>query len=140
MADENTFEFELVSPERLVVSEPAQMVVLPGGDGDFGVLPGHAPLLSTMRPGTICVFENNKVRARIFVGGGFIEVTPQSCTVLAEVAVSLDELDRAAIEQNIRDLRDDVADKQDDAQRAEAERGLDVARAMLAALDRPAYQ
>ena len=136
----DTFEFELVSPERLVMSEPARMVVLPGDEGDFGVLPGHAPLLSAMRPGTICVFENNKVSARIFVGGGFIEVTPQRCTVLAEVAVSLDELDRAAIEQIIRDLHEDAADGQDDAQRAAAERDLDIAGAMLTALDRPAYK
>ncbi len=136
---ENTFEFELVSPERLVVSEPAQMVVLPGSEGDLGVLPGHAPLLSTMRPGTICVFENNKVGARVFVGGGFIEVTPRRCTVLAEIAVALDEIDRTATEQRIRDLGEDVTDAQDDAQRAEAERELDVARAMLAAVDRPAY-
>jgi ATP synthase, F1 epsilon subunit (delta in mitochondria) len=80
-------QFELVSPERLLVSRPVEMVVVPGVEGDFGVLPGHAPLISEVRPGVIAVFEGGKVEERIFVAGGFAEVTAERCTVLAEQAL-----------------------------------------------------
>ena len=70
---DNKVEFELVSPERLLVAQPVDMVVVPGGDGDFGVLPGHAPLISTVRPGVIEIYEGNAVSDRIFVAGGFAE-------------------------------------------------------------------
>ncbi len=84
---EERFQFDVVTPTRLLISEKAEMVVIPGGDGDFGVLPGHAPLLSTVRPGTVDIYDNNKVRERIFVEGGFAEVTEERCTVLAQVAM-----------------------------------------------------
>jgi len=95
-------QFELVSPERLVVSRPVEMVVVPGVEGDFGVLPGHAPLISEVRPGVITVFEGGKVEERIFVAGGFAEVTAERCTVLADEAASPETLDRAAIEADLR--------------------------------------
>ena len=95
-------QFELVTPERLVLSEAVDMVVVPGTEGNFGVLPGHSLLISTIRPGTIEVYEGRRVIRRIFVVGGFAEVTPERCTVLAEEAVPSDELDRAAIEANCR--------------------------------------
>ncbi len=69
MADR--IEFELVTPERLAFSEPVEMVVVPGDEGDFGVLPGHAPMISTVRPGVITIYEGGAVRQRIFVAGGF---------------------------------------------------------------------
>jgi F-type H+-transporting ATPase subunit epsilon len=94
MADQ--FQFELVSPERLLLSEPVEMVVVPGVEGDFGVLPGHAPLVSTLRPGVIAVFEGGKVVQRIFVASGFAEVTGERCTVLAQQATPLGDIDRAA--------------------------------------------
>ena len=74
MAD-GKVEFELVSPARLLSSQSVDMVVVPGGDGDFGVLPGHAPLLSTVRPGVILVYQGREITERIFVAGGFAEVT-----------------------------------------------------------------
>ena len=80
-------EFELVSPERLVISRPVEMVVVPGTEGDFGVLPGNAPLISEVRPGVIAVFDGGQVKERIFVAGGFAEVTGERCTVLAEQAM-----------------------------------------------------
>lgn len=95
-------QFELVSPERLLVSRPVEMVVVPGVEGDFGVLPGHAPLISEVRPGVIAVFEGGKVEERIFVAGGFAEVTAERCTVLADEAASPETLDRAAIEADLR--------------------------------------
>jgi len=75
MADR--FQFELVTPERLVVSGEAEMVVVPGTEGNFGVLPGHAPLISTIRPGTVDIYEARAIIERIFVVGGIAEVTPE---------------------------------------------------------------
>ena len=95
-------EFELVTPERLLFSEMVEMVVVPGTEGNFGVLPGHAPLISTIRPGMIEVYEGQTVTRRIFVVSGVAEVTPERCTVLADDAASPDTLDRAAIESDLR--------------------------------------
>ena len=94
--------FELVTPERLLVSEPVEMVVVPGTEGNFGVLPGHAPLISTIRPGMIEIYEGQIVTRRIFVVSGIAEVTPERCTVLADEAISPDTLDRSAIEGDLR--------------------------------------
>ena len=109
-------QFELVSPERLILSTEVEMVVVPGTEGNFGVLPGHAPLISTIRPGTIDIYEGGAVTERIFVVGGIAEVTPERCTVLADEAMAPDSLDRAAIEAelqtvegNLPSLRDHVA-------------------------------
>ena len=109
-------QFELVTPERLLLSEMVEMVVVPGTEGNFGVLPGHAPLISSIRPGTIDVYEGQTVTRRIFVVSGIAEVTPERCTVLADEARPPDELDRAAIEAelqtvqgNLPSLREQVA-------------------------------
>jgi F-type H+-transporting ATPase subunit epsilon len=95
-------EFELVTPERLLFSEAVEMVVVPGTEGNFGVLPGHAPLISTIRPGMIEIYEGQSVTRRIFVVSGVAEVTPERCTVLADEAASPDTLDRPAIESDLR--------------------------------------
>jgi F-type H+-transporting ATPase subunit epsilon len=137
MADQ--IQFELVSPERLLLSEPVEMVVVPGVEGDFGVLPGHAPLVSTVRPGVIAVFEGGKVVQRIFVARGFAEVTGERCTVLAEQAMPVGDIDRAATEGDIRDARDDLGEAKDDAERARLEFRIEAAEAKLAALDNPVY-
>ena len=109
-------QFELVSPERLILSTEVEMVVVPGTEGNFGVLPGHAPLISTIRPGTIDIYEGGAVTERIFIVGGIAEVTPERCTVLADEAMAPDSLDRAAldaelqaVEGNLPSLRDHVA-------------------------------
>jgi F-type H+-transporting ATPase subunit epsilon len=108
-------QFELVTPEQLLVSRDVDMVVVPGTEGNFGVLPGHAPLISTIRPGTIDIYEGNTIAERIFVAGGLAEVTPERCTVLADEAVSPEDLDRAQLEAelqtidgNMPSLRDQV--------------------------------
>jgi F-type H+-transporting ATPase subunit epsilon len=95
-------EFELVTPERLLFSEAVEMVVVPGTEGNFGVLPGHAPLISTIRPGMIEIYEGQNVTRRIFVVSGVAEVTAERCTVLADEAASPETLDRAAIEADLR--------------------------------------
>lgn len=129
---EDKVEFELVSPEELLVTEDVEMVVIPGEEGDFGVLPRHAPMLSTVRPGVISIYENNAVRDRIFVAGGFAEVTPERCTVLAEMALPVEDIDRADAEQKLSDARDDVKDAKDETERRTAERQVAAYEAMLA--------
>jgi F-type H+-transporting ATPase subunit epsilon len=89
--------FELVSPERILLSEAVEMVVIPGTEGDFGVLPGHSPLISSIRPGTIRVYAGTNVTESIFVPSGFAEVTPERCTVLADSAISVASLNRDAV-------------------------------------------
>ena len=125
MAEER-IEFELVTPERLVVSRGVDMVVVPGAEGDFGVLPGHTPMISTVRPGIVNVYEGREIVERMFVAGGFAEVTAARCTVLADRAVAVDELDRAAAEQTLKDAREDLADAKTDDERAEAEKQIAI--------------
>lgn len=126
-----TVEFELVSPEKLLLSKAVEMVIVPGAEGDFGVLPRHAPLLSTIRPGVISVYEGGQVTERIFVAGGFAEVTGQRCTVLAEEALPIDDIDRAAVERDLSDIRDDLLDAKDDDERKAIEEKQAVAEAKL---------
>jgi F-type H+-transporting ATPase subunit epsilon len=133
---ETKVEFELVSPERLLISEPVDMVVVPGEEGDFGVLVQHTPMISAVRPGVIAVHNGGQVTERIFVAGGFAEVTPARCTVLAERALPVAEIDREATEQQLRDAREDLADAKDDVERAAAAREAAVAEAMLEAVAR----
>lgn len=137
MADK--FKFELVSPEKLLASISVDMVVVPGSEGDFGVLAGHSPMISGVRPGVIAVYEGDKVVDRIFVAGGFAEVTGERCTVLAEEAVKLSEIDSAAAEKAVRDLGEDVDDAKTDQARAAAEARLAVAKAKVEALSASVY-
>ena len=132
MADEKV-EFELVSPERLLSSEAADMVVVPGAEGDFGVLPRHSLLISGVRTGVIQVWNGNAVTDRIFVAGGFCEVTGERCTVLAEEAVRVEDIDRSAIEAELKDLREDAADAKSPEERSAAEARIATREAMLAA-------
>jgi F-type H+-transporting ATPase subunit epsilon len=130
-----TLRFELVSPERLLVSQDAEMVVVPGAEGDFGALPRHAPLLSMVRPGVIQVYESRReVTARYFVAGGYAEVTPERCTVLAEEAMPVGELDRGSVEAALKDLREDLEDAKDDHERIAVRAKIAVAEAKLAAI------
>ena len=112
-------QFELVSPEKLLLSEAVAMVVVPGGEGNFGVLPGHALLISTVRPGVIDVYgdEQTEVSERIFVSGGFAEVTAERCTVLADEAMPISSLDRAALDQEQNVLDSTVASVTEQAAR-----------------------
>jgi len=135
MADQKV-AFELVSPERLLVSQPVDMVVVPGGDGDFGVLPGHAPLISTVRPGVIEIYEGRELRNRIFVAGGFAEVTPERCTVLAEQAIRVEEIDTSAVERQLGDARTDMKDAKNEEERSSAGRRIEIAEAKLQAVRR----
>ena len=97
--------FELISPEKILLSEEAAMVVVPGSEGDFGVLPGHAPLISALRPGVIATWENEAVDRRIFVAGGFAEVVGDRCTVLAEEVIPAEEIDPETAGQRLAAAR-----------------------------------
>src|SRR5882757_7685218 len=94
-------QFELVTPEQLLVSRDVDMVVVPGTEGNFGVLPGHSPLISTIRPGTIDIYQGREIVERIFIVSGIAEVTPERCTVLADEAMSPDSLDRVALDAEL---------------------------------------
>ncbi len=132
-----TLQFELVSPERLLASEQVAMVVVPGSEGDFGVLPRHAPLIATVRPGAISVYETRaEVSRRIFVAGGFAEVVGDRCTVLVEEAIPVEELDRAAVEQALREAREDASDAKNDQERADANKRIKIAEEQLRVLKR----
>ena len=129
-----TIDFELVSPERVLLSAPVEMAVVPGVEGDFGVLPRHAPMVSTLRPGVISIWHGGAVERRIFVAGGFAEVVPERCTVLAEEAIALDEADAGMAEARIARARGALEDATGDAERRAAERRLAVAEALGAAV------
>jgi F-type H+-transporting ATPase subunit epsilon len=113
-------QFALVSPERELFHGEVDQVVVPGAEGEFGVLPQHAPLMSTIKPGALRIF-NDGAETRIFVNGGFADVTPDGLTVLAEDAIDLSGLDAAKVDQDLRDAREDVSGAKDDAKRAAAE-------------------
>ncbi len=127
-------EFELVAPERVLVSKAVEMVVVPGAEGDFGVLVGHAPLISSLRNGVIEIHDEGTITDRIFVAGGFAEVTADRCTVLAVEAVPVAELDRAALHDGLKALRDDHAGAASDALREEIAGFIEIVEAKIAAL------
>ena len=102
-----TFHFELASPEKLVFSGEVDQVDVPGSEGDFGVLPGHAPLVTILRPGVMTVFKDGQ-KIQIVVLGGFAEVGPTGLTVLADMAHAIEDLDRALLEQHIRSLESEI--------------------------------
>jgi F-type H+-transporting ATPase subunit epsilon len=130
MAD--TVEFELVSPAKLLKSEPVEMVVVPGAEGDLGVLPGHSALIATVRPGVIDIHEGGSVKERIFVAGGFCEISPERCTVLAEEAIEVSAIDKVVAQKRLEDAT--LAWKNaDDANKVKAEAERRIAEAMVAA-------
>lgn len=132
MAD--TFNFELVSPERLLMSGDVQQVTVPGTEGEFTVLAGHAPVLSTVRPGVIAVTGEDSKEERIFIRGGFAEVNDAGLTILAEQAIPMAELDAEALAQQIANAEEDVADATDDAKRQRAQHDLDQLKQLQGAL------
>lgn len=132
MADiENTkVLFELVTPMVLAVSEDVDMVVVPGVDGDFGVLPGHTPVLTTIRPGVINMYTESKVTKSLFIEGGFAEVNPQGCIVLAEAVIDVAEISAGDAQARLATARDELLNNINDAS---AKNEVKVAKAMVMA-------
>ena len=126
--------FDLVSPERLLLSEEADMVTVPGADGDFGAMAGHAPIVSTLRPGVIDVRGGSQGDARYFVLGGFAEVNPLKITVLAEEAIPMKDVDASVLDQRIQNAEEDIHIAKTDSERAKAVETVDTLKLLRAAL------
>jgi len=122
MADK--LQFDLVSPEQLLLSEDVDMVTLPGSEGDFGVLPGHTPVLSTLKSGVVEVKGVEDALSRLFVRGGFAEVNGDKVTVLAQEATVLAELNVEELDQNIKDTEEDLAAAKSDEDRERVSESL----------------
>ena len=129
-----TFRFDLVSPEKLLFSGEVSQVDVPGSEGDFGVLAGHAPFVTTLRPGILVVREEGGGELRIVVNGGFAEVAPTGLTILADSAVPIDEFDRDVLAGMIKDTEEDVADCTDDWQRDKLAHKVEQLKALQTAL------
>lgn len=130
----STFLFDLVSPERLLLSEQTVSVTVPGVEGEFEVLAGHAPLISTLKPGIVTVRLAGATPRQFFVRGGFAEATPEALTILAEHAVPVEEMDAASFDAAIQDATEDVADATTDDVRQKAQERLTQLQDMKTAL------
>jgi F-type H+-transporting ATPase subunit epsilon len=123
MADK--VHFDLVSPEQMLLSDDVDMVTVPGSEGYFGVLAGHAPVISALRPGVIEVKGGETPERRIFIRGGFVEVDPKKVIVLAEEAIPLEDFDLAALDSRIKDTEEDLVAAKTEAERARVAETLD---------------
>ena len=126
--------FDLVSPERLLISADVDQVDLPGSEGDFGVFAGHAPVMTTLKPGVLSIQTAGRAPEKFFVRGGFAEVTLDGLTVLAEEAMPLAEMNAANLDQRIQNAEEDVADAKDAATRDRAQMTLNQLRELRSAL------
>ncbi len=129
-----TFPFELVSPERLVYSGAVTEVIVPGAEGEFGILAGHAPFVSTLKPGVLTI-KGDGATKKLFVRGGFAEANPAGLTVLAETAIPLAELRAENLAQMIRDAQEDVEDARDETTRASRQQFLEQLKSAAAAIE-----
>lgn len=127
-------KFSLVSPEKELFSGEVDGVDVPGEEGDFGVLPNHAPVMTTIRMGTIAIKDGSEIR-RMFLRGGFADVTPEGLIILAEEAVDIAGLDAEKLAKDVRDAEEDLSDAKTDDKRTTANERLDYARGLLDALN-----
>ena len=128
-----TISFDLVSPEQLLFNDEAGMIIVPGKDGDIGVLPRHSKVLSSLRPGRVMVYgENKNLLKSFFVTGGFVEINPEKCIVLAEGVNEISDLDKSSIQQQIQELESGASDS--------AKEELAIAQSKIAALDSTYYE
>jgi F-type H+-transporting ATPase subunit epsilon len=128
---------EIVSPEKLLLSRDVDMVVIPAMEGDMGVLEGHAPMMVMLRGGIVSLYTGDQVTDSLFVAGGFAEVTPERCTVLAGEAMPVNEIERSEAEKRLRDAEEamDQVDEHDAVQEELALERVQSARALMEALD-----
>ncbi|HMQ58442.1 MAG TPA: F0F1 ATP synthase subunit epsilon [Rhizobiaceae bacterium] len=128
-----TFKFELVSPERLLVSEDVEAVIVPASEGEMTVMAQHAPTMTSVKPGVVTV-RGASGENRFVVFGGFADIQPTACTLLAESAVPVKDIDKAAIDERIRDAREDLADAKDEDAKLRASDLLDHLTTLQAAI------
>ncbi|MCC6597714.1 MAG: ATP synthase F1 subunit epsilon [Alphaproteobacteria bacterium] len=128
--------FELVSPEDRLVSEPVSMAILPGEEGEFGVGANHSALVAALKPGVVELYKNDEKEPfrKIFIAGGFADVTGESCTVLAEEAVNVDDLKQDSLESTLKDLMEDIAHATDEVEKKRLRRRVDMTKARISAL------
>ena len=126
-------QFELVSPAKLLVSSPVDMVVVPGSEGDFGALARHAPMITTVRPGVIVVHDGGKESSKTFVAGGFAEVNEERVTVLAEEAIPVGDITAEMAAARAKAAKEALSDAKTERERVKAERLILIAEAMEAA-------
>ena len=128
-----TISFDLVSPENLIFNDEVGMVIVPGKDGDLGILPGHSKVMSSLRPGRVMVYgEGKNLLKSFFVSGGFAEVNPEKCIVLAESVNEINTLEKSVIEKEIQDLEGQETDK--------AKEKINIAKEKISALDSNFYE
>ena len=128
-----TISFDLVSPEQLLFNDEVGMIIVPGKDGDIGVLPRHSKVLSSLRPGRVMVYgENKNLLKSFFVAGGFVEINPEKCIVLAEGVNEMSDLDKSSIQQQIQELESGASDS--------VKEELAIAQSKIAALDSTYYE
>ena len=128
-----TISFDLVSPENLIFNDEVGMIIVPGKDGDFGVLPGHSKVMSSLRPGRVMVYgEDKNLLKAFFVSGGFAEVNPEKCIVLAESVNEINELEKDTIEKEVQELEGQESDSYKEQ--------LNIAKAKIEALNSDFYQ
>lgn len=135
LSEATTLNFELVSPEARLLSEPVTKVAIPGEEGDFGVLPNHSALVASIRPGVVLAYtEGYDEPRKIFIAGGFADVTATNCTILAEEAVNVADLNEEALKQTIRNLNEDLGMAEGEVDKARITTKLELAKAKLSAV------
>ena len=128
-----TISFDLVSPVQLLFNDEVGMIIVPGKDGDIGVRPGHSKLLSSLRPGRVMVYgEDKNLLKSFFVTGGFVEINPEKCIVLAEGINEMSELDKNTIQEQIQELQNISSDT--------AKEDLAIAQLKIIALESNYYE
>jgi F-type H+-transporting ATPase subunit epsilon len=128
-----TFSFDLVAPEQLLFNDEVGMVIVPGKDGDIGVLPGHSKVLSSLRPGRVMVYgEGKNLLKSFFVTGGFVEINPEKCIVLAEDVNEMSDLNKNILQEQMKKLENETYDSSKDE--------LNIVRSKLEALDSTYYE
>lgn len=130
----DTIQFDLITPEKVFFSGSATQIDIAGSEGDFGVLPGHAPLISTLRNGILKIFTGGEGSKRFFVAGGIAEVNPNSCSVLAERAIDLDNMTRPEAEKTLEKAKETLDKSYEETAKSAALRDLEIAQEVLAAL------
>jgi F-type H+-transporting ATPase subunit epsilon len=128
MAD--TFKFELITPDRMLLSEDAAQVLVPGAEGEFTVLPGHAPVISALRPGVVDAALADTRKVRVFVKGGLVEIDADRLTVLAERAIPVEAMDAETVAAELQTAEAELAAAGDDAARLAAATAVERLKAM----------
>ncbi len=136
MSGATTFQLEFVTPEEVVASKPAEMVVVPAVEGDIGVLPGHSQVIARLRPGMVCVFSNNEIQERVFVEGGIAEINSENCVLLIEKAIAEKSLDIQDITSELEKLREKLSDKPHDMG---LQKKIMIMEAKIEAVNHPPY-